>query len=292
MRVLTVVSMLFALALVSASTYLRLNDSGIGCADWPACYGLAGAGQEPGSWIVTLLAVLAGIVCLLVLSLALVSLRRRRGRFLPLVLPLLAAVLVWFSVFSRGAITPMIVMGSLAGGFALLGVLGWMAFRDARPHANASHKLRRWVLVALVLLCAQIALGGLTSANFAATACPSLPDCNGAWLPGRDVAAAFDLAAPAAGGAARAGIHQLHRLVAVVTALAVLVAGGLAIAGRMGATAIIVIALVILEFLVGVGAVLKDLPIGIAVAHNLLAAILLLGLLRLHALCRNRQALL
>ncbi len=62
-------------------------------------------------------------------------------------------------------------MGNLSGGFALLGLLGWMIFRDARPHANASYKVRRWVVAALVLLCIQIALGGLTSANFAATAC-------------------------------------------------------------------------------------------------------------------------
>jgi cytochrome c oxidase assembly protein subunit 15 len=128
----------------------------------------------------------------------------------------------------------------------------------------------------------------------------SVPDCLGTWLPGRDLTTAFDLTRQheigptglAIGGAERADIHKLHRLVAAATLVTALLAGGLALAGRMGMTALLVIALVALEFSVGIAAILADLPIGIAVAHNWLAAILLLGLLRLYALCRNRQALL
>jgi cytochrome c oxidase assembly protein subunit 15 len=217
-----------------------------------------------------------------------------------LVLLGLAAFLAWQGVYSDELHSPAVVMGKLGGGFALVGLLGWMIFRHARPHANASYKVRRWVVAALLLLCIQIVLGGLTSANFAATACTSVPDCDGSWLPGSNLTTAFDLSRQhdvgstglALGGAERADIHKLHRLAAAVTLLTAWIAGGLALAGRIGMTAVFVIAIAALEFSVGVAAILADLPIGIAVAHNLLAAILLLGLLRLHALCRNRQALL
>ena len=318
MRALAIISLLFVLALVSVSAYLRLDNSGIGCADWPACYGLIGAAeeeaptvgstyerlaieaQEPLSWATPVHRLVASVLGLLVLGMALMSLRARRDRLLSFTLLGLTVFLAWLGIYSGGLHSPAVVMGNLGGGFAMLGLLGWMVFRDARPRANASTRVRRWIVAALALLCVQIALGGLTSANFAASACQTLPDCHGSWLPGADLGTAFNLTRDheigptglALGGAERADIHKLHRLVAVVTLLAVLVAGGLAVAGRMGGTAVFVIALAALEFCLGAAAILTDLPIGIAVAHNWLAAILLLGLLRLYALCRNRQALL
>lgn len=318
MRALAIVSLLFVLVLVSVSAYLRLDSSGIGCADWPACYGQIGAAeeetptvgstyerlaieaQEPLSWATPVHRLVASVLGLLVLGMALMSLRARRDRLLSFTLLGLTVFLAWLGIYSGGLHSPAVVMGNLGGGFAMLGLLGWMVFRDARPHANASRRVRSWVVVALILLCIQIVLGGLTSANFAATACMSVPDCHGTWLPGRDLGTAFDLTRPheigptglVLGGAERADIHKLHRLVAVATILTALFAGGLAILGRMGATAMVVVGLAALEFGVGVAAILTDLPIGVAVAHNWLAAILLLGLLRLFALCRNRQALL
>ncbi|MDH3619599.1 MAG: COX15/CtaA family protein [Gammaproteobacteria bacterium] len=318
MRALAIVSLLFVLALVSVSAYLRLQNSGIGCPNWPACYGQIGPvaeaaptvgstyerlaldAQQPMSWATPVHRLVASVLGLLVLGMALMSLRAGRDRLLSFTLLGLTVFLAWLGIYSGGLHNPAVVMGNLGGGFAMLGLLGWMVFRDARPHANASRRVRRWVVAALVLLCIQIGLGGLTSANFAATACMSIPDCHGTWMPGGDLAKAFDLtrqheigpSGHALGGAERGDIHKLHRLVAIVTLLTALLAGGLAVLGRMGATAVFVIVLVALEFGVGVAAILADLPIGIAVAHNWLAAILLLGLLRLFALCRNRQALL
>ena len=318
MRALAIVSLIFVLALVSVSAYLRLDNSGIGCAGWPECYAMIGAptaeeptvgstyerlaveAQEPLSWATPVHRLVASVLGLLVLGMALLSLRARRDRFLSFVLLGLTVFLAWLGIYSGGLHSPAVVMGNLGGGFTMLGLLGWMVFRDARPRANASFRVRRWVVAALALLSVQIALGGLTSANFAATACMSVPDCHGTWLPGADLMKAFDLTREheispsglAIGGGERADIHKLHRLVAVAALLVALIAGGLAALGRMGATAFVVIALVALEFCVGVAAILTDLPIGVAVAHNWLAAILLLGLLRLLALCRNRQALL
>jgi cytochrome c oxidase assembly protein subunit 15 len=95
----------------------------------------------------------------------------------------------------------------------------------------------------------------------------------------------------ALGGGERADIHKLHRLVAVLTAMVVLAAGLLALRAKLGWNAVLIIALTVTEFSVGIAAIVTKLPISVAVAHNWLAAMLLLALLRLLALCNNRQAL-
>ena len=318
MRALAIVSLLFVLALVSVSAYLRLDNSGIGCADWPACYGLIGApeedtpsvgstyerlaleAQQPLSWATPAHRLIASVLGLLILGMALLSVRQRRDRLLSFALLALTVFLAWLGIYSGGLHSPAVVMGNLGGGFAMLGLLGWLVFRDSRPIANAPLTVRRWVAAAVLLLCLQIALGGLTSANFAASACQTVPDCHGSWLPGGNLWTAFDLTRQqeigptglALGGAERTDIHKLHRLFAVVTLLAAFVAGGLALRAGLIAAGLVVLILVAAEFSVGVAAILTDVPIGIAVAHNWLAAILLLGLLRLLALSRNRQALL
>lgn len=318
MRTLAIVSLIFVLALVSVSAYLRLENSGIGCPDWPACYGLIGdpaettptvgstyerlavEAQEPLSWATPVHRLVASVLGLLVLGMALLSLRTRQDRLMSFALLGLTVFLAWLGIYSGSLHSPAVVMGNLVGGFTMLGLLGWMVFRDAKPRANASIHVRRWVAAALILLCVQIALGGLTSANFAASACQTLPDCHGSWMPGSGLWTAFDLTRQheigptglAIGGAERADIQKLHRLVAVVTILTTLFAGILALRARLAGAALTVLILVAAEYFVGVAAILTNLPIGIAVAHNWLAAILLLGLLRLFALCRNRQALL
>jgi cytochrome c oxidase assembly protein subunit 15 len=318
MRALAIVSLLFVLALVAVSSYLRLENSGIGCPDWPSCYGMIGdpaettpsvgstyerlavEAQEPMSWATPVHRLVASVLGLLVLGMALFSVRARQHRLMSFTLLGLTVFLAWLGIYSSGLHSPAVVMGNLGGGFTMLGLLGWMVFRDAKPRANASFHVRRWVAAALVLLCIQIALGGLTSANFAASACQNVPDCHGTWMPGNDLWTAFDLTRQhevgptglAVGGAERADIHKLHRLMAAITLLTTLVAGLLALRAGLTAAALTVLVLVATEFSVGVAAILTDLPIGVAVAHNWLAAILLLGLLRLFALCRNRQALL
>ena len=318
MRALAIVSLFFVLALVAVSSYLRLENSGIGCPDWPACYGLIGdptetaptvgstyerlavEAQEPMSWATPVHRLVASVLGLLVVGMALLSVRTRKNRLVSFALLGLTVFLAWLGIYSAGLHSPAVVMGNLCGGFTMVGLLGWMVFRDAKPRANASTRVRRWVLAALVLLCIQIALGGLTSANFAASACQNLPDCHGTWLPGSDLWTALDMTRKhevgptglAIGGAERADIHKLHRLVAAIALLTILVAGLLALRNKLTGAALTVLLLAAAEFSVGIAAILMELPIGIAVAHNWLAAMLLLGLLRLLALCRNRQALL
>lgn len=317
MKNLAAVSLLFVIALVSVSAYLRLDNSGIGCADWPDCYGLIGAptaelptvgstyerlaveARQPMSWATPVHRLVASALGLLVVGMTILSLLRKRDRLLSFTLLGLTVFLAWLGIYSGGLHSPAVVMGNLVGGFTMLGLLGWMVFRDVPVRANVSRNVRGWVIAALTLLCLQIMVGGLTSANFAASACRTVPDCHGSWLPGKDLKVAFDLSRThkigptglALGGPERADIHKLHRIVALIALTIAVVAGFVALRFNLGVTAIAVIVLVAAEFSVGVAAILTNLPIGIAVAHNWLAAMLLLSLLRLLALCGSRQAI-
>lgn len=315
MKKLATTALLLVITLVSVSAYLRLDNSGIGCADWPDCYGMIGAtetetptvgstyerlaseAQQPLSWATPVHRLVASILGLVVLAMALLSLRLKRDRLISFALLFLTVFLAWLGIYSGGLHSPAVVMGNLGGGFGMLGLLGWMTLRKSVPRAKVPATVRKWVIAGLVLLCVQIAFGGLTSANFAASACQTLPDCHGSYLPGSDLSTAFDLSRSheigptglAIGGGERADIHKLHRISAVVTALLILFASGLAFRAGLHITAGIVIALLAVEFAVGIAAILTDIPIGFAVAHNWLAAMLLLGLIRLVALCTNQQ---
>lgn len=310
MQALAKTSLLLVLLLVTLSAYLRLDHSGIGCEPWPDCYGNIGVStgtptaastyerlleeaSEPLSWARPLHRLVASVLGLAILGLCLLSLNRRKDRMLSFGLLVLTVFLAWLGIYSEGLNSPAVVMGNLAGGFAMLGLLGWMVLRKPHLTNENSSSLQKWTNAALVVLCLQILLGGLTSANFAASACQTVPDCHGSWLPGKEIAAAFDLSAAhtisdsgmVLGGAERAAIHKLHRLTAVLTTVIVLFAGAAAIkiGGDLRIVGSVVMILVASEFALGVSAILAGLPIGIAVAHNWIAALLLLGLLKLLA---------
>ncbi len=315
---MAVAALLLVLVLVSVSAYLRLDHSGIGCAEWPECYGQIGAAdiveptvgsvyerlaseaRQPLSWATPVHRLVASVLGLVITAMALISLRLKRDRLISLSLLSLTVFLAWLGIYSGGLHSPAVVMGNLAGGFAMLSLLSWMTFRDAIPRANAPVSVRNWVLMALAVVCLQIAFGGLTSANLAAAACQTLPDCHGSYFPGSKLGTAFDLSRAhevgptglAVGGDERADIQKLHRIAAVASALLVFIAAAFAFKAGLRLAAGIVITLVAAEFAVGIGTILFAAPISIAVAHNWLAAMLLLGLIRLLALCNNQQALL
>jgi len=304
------ISLLLVIVLVTVSAYLRLDHSGIGCEPWPACYGNIGVpaespsaagtyerlleeASEPLSWATPLHRLVASVLGLTILGMTLVSLRQRRDRVATLSLLALTVFLAWLGIYSEGLHSPAVVMGNLCGGFAMLGILGWLVVRKPlSPQAERS-RLHFATIAALIFLGAQIFIGGLTSANFAASACQTLPNCHGSWLPGPDVFTAFDLSrvheigssGMVLGGPERAAIHKLHRITAVVSAAIVIFAGILAVrAGRdLRIVGIALILVVALEFSLGIGSILAGLPILGAVAHNWLAAVLLLATLKLFA---------
>jgi cytochrome c oxidase assembly protein subunit 15 len=316
-------SLLLVILLVSLSAYLRLAHSGIGCLDWPECYGRIGVpaetvaagttpeemarsayqritaeAQQPLAWATPLHRAVASVLGIFILFLNLAAFRNRQYRIISLVLLALTVWLAMLGLRSGSLHDPAVVMSNLCGGFAMLGLLGWLWFRLSTPpqarfdaHKQTKSLPKGLVIASLLALCLQIFLGGLTSANFAANSCKTLPDCHGGWLPGAAITEAFDLSrhhevtpsGQAIGGEERMAIHRAHRLMAVASSVLILLLAQMAmrIAGPMRRTGMVLLLLIVSEFSVGVTAVFYELPIGLAVAHNWLAGLLLLGLLRL-----------
>jgi cytochrome c oxidase assembly protein subunit 15 len=245
----------------------------------------------------------AGLLGVLVLGLAVRAWRQGADRLLvtaTLVLVLFQAALGMWTVTLL--LKPVIVMAHLLGGFTVLSLL-WLGYLNARSFVPQRRSppivLRRLALGALAVLVLQIALGGWTSANYAALACPTFPKCLGEWWPPMDMADGFVLwrglgvnyEFGVLDSPARVAVHMAHRAWAVVALLCV---GGVAVltalreAGALRAAATAVLLLLVVQVSLGVANVWLSLPLPVAVAHNAVAALLLLAVLVLiHTLYRS-----
>jgi cytochrome c oxidase assembly protein subunit 15 len=190
---------------------------------------------------------------------------------------------------------PVVVMGHLLGGLSTLGLLGWLVFSQigngayARGLRNAllrpTQLARRAVLLVLVVLATQIALGGWVSSNYAALACPDFPTCQGQWWPAADFEEGFVLwrgiGADYEGGVldapARTAIHLVHRIGAVIASIFVLALAFAALRDRVTrAAGVALLVLLPLQVALGIGNIVWGLPLHVAVAHNAVAALLVL----------------
>ena len=312
---------LLAFAVVVLGAWVRLTGAGLGCPDWPGCYGrmlvgpegsglesaVEGAAVDGGkAWREMVHRYFAGALGLAILALAVVAARNRRrapGAGGPIALPVALVVLVAFQA-ALGAWTvtlrlqPAVVVAHLLGGMAILGLLWRLCLG---PPVRAGGSRPEWVrpaaAIGLAVLAMQIALGGWTSANYAALACPDLPTCHGEWWPDGDYAAGFRLWQEAGSGSgfeggvltveARIAIHVVHRIGALATVLYI---GGLCAAalwkGRpdrsLAVATLSVLGLLVVQAVLGVSNVWLGLPLGVAVAHNAAAALLLLALVTMH----------
>lgn len=323
-RRLCSLAVLLCLVLVVLGAYVRLSDAGLGCPDWPGCYGklLVPDTAHPDyerplehakAWKEMAHRYVASALGLLIIALALLS-RKIDGA--PRRLPwALVALVVFQGLLGMWTVTlllkPLVVTAHLLGGMATLALLLWLrlslpppavhgspgreprnereALRQLEPVAEAPRapaRIRGAALLALVLLAGQIFLGGWTSTNYAALACPDLPTCHGQWLPELDTGEAFTLwrglgvnyEYGVLDNRARVTIHFLHRVGAVVLSV-VLVALG-ALLWRQGGAwrrhAVALWAALGLQLSLGLGIVLLQLPLALAAAHNGGAAVLLL----------------
>jgi heme a synthase len=300
-----------AFAVVLLGAYVRISDAGLGCPDWPGCYGqltpwqaseaisAAHASDPLGpvssakAWKEMLHRYLAGGLGLSILAIFLLAWRRLppARRVLPsglLALLLVQALLGMWTVTQQ--LKPLIVVAHLLGGMATLAVLAWLLWRE-RPVATSIQAPFLLARGLLLLVLTQITLGGWVSANGAALVCPDLPTCQGAWWPAADFAAGFSLSHPLGGLTTNAltAIHLLHRLGAVLVLAAVLLlAAKLAKSSVAAAATLLVIAGG--QFLLGVANVLFALPLPLAVAHNGGAAALLLCLVWINLRLGRRTA--
>lgn len=310
------VALTFLVIVVGA--YVRLEDAGLGCPDWPGCYGqMLGVPDDPHevakaeqafpgksvdrgrAWKEMFHRYLAGTLGLLIAAIAVIAWRKRRdiGRA-----PTLAAGLVVLVGFQAALgmwtvtllLKPAIVTLHLLGGMATLALTAWLALRELDPPApppTAARSLRPWAGVALAVLVVQIALGGWVSANYAALACPDFPTCQGAWVPSMDFGDAFHVLRELGMGPAGAPLTQealnaiqwSHRAGALVT---VIVVGGLALRAlrvpALGVVGWVILALVVIQVGLGIANVLLRLPLVLAAAHNAVAALLLAALVVLN----------
>ncbi|MCY3751407.1 MAG: COX15/CtaA family protein [Gammaproteobacteria bacterium] len=312
---LSAISFLLAFCVVILGAYVRLSDAGLGCPDWPGCYGelfvteetrVNAAQQASGSRPFDMDKAVkemihryaAGVLGILVLVMTIISWRTRRDeRVLCSTLLGLVALQALLGMWTvTELLKPIIVAAHLLGGMLVLGMLYWIILRQLpRVAGNRGHaQTARLALVALAVLAAQMFSGGWTSANYAALACPEFPTCrDGLYWPETDFREAFtvwhgeriDYEGGILDAPARTAIHLTHRLGAALTFLVVLTVALCALfrAGRparlMAAFMLFVLSL---QVTLGVANVLLRLPLPVAVAHNSVAALLMLSLLSLY----------
>lgn len=352
-RSLNLIALALCFCVVVFGAYVRLSDAGLGCPDWPGCYGhltvpearheVASAEQNfpqrpveaHKAWKEMIHRYLASTLGLLIVALALTS-TRLRAAGTPRVLPwMLVALVVFQGMLGMWTVTwqlkPLVVTGHLLGGLSTLALLLWLALRT-RPQADAGSKsvpdrafrserhaalslaatsplkqnllppgLRAFAALALVAVAMQIFLGGWTSTNYAALACPDFPTCQGSYLPDTDAAEAFTLwrglginyEHGVLDARARVTIHYFHRVGALVVTVLLLGLGSFLL--RRGGTPLwrgfgfAVLAALALQVGLGITIVELQLPLLLAAAHNAGAAILLLTLISLNYFAWNAK---
>lgn len=304
-RALLLAAALLAFFVVGLGAYVRLSDAGLGCPDWPGCYGhwigVPAAAHDmaqaslafPGrpidtgkAWKEMAHRYAAATLGLLVLVIAVSAWRTRRR--LPSAENALLTLIVVQAALGMWTVTlllkPVIVTLHLLGGMATWALLVWLWRRDLLLAAPALSNFGR---VALGVVFLQIGLGGWVSSNYAALACNAFPHCRAElWWPVTDFGHGFtvlrELGATASGEAlsfaALTAIHLAHRLGAL---LVVLVVGAYALRCRRDSASRgnVVLGALALQLTLGIANVLLQLPLALAVLHNLGAALLLASLI-------------
>lgn len=317
MRTLVRISLGLVFIVIVLGAYTRLTDAGLGCPDWPGCYGELTVPKDAAkanqlfpdtplethkAWNEMIHRYAAGMLGLLILAIAITAIVRQRSTpSLPLKLPLaLLALVIFQAALGMWTVTmnlqPLIVMGHLLGGFTTISLLYLLSLRlrpvQLVPADTEMRTLRGFALLALVVVIGQIALGGWVAANYAALACTQLPFCEGNWTARLDIAGAFSvpLADTYQYGAhnyeERMTMHVAHRLGAYFTALVV---GGLLWCSYRRAQSPLMrrhlhwlTLLLLTQLALGFSNVLLMLPLGVAVAHNAVGALLLVALVGLN----------
>ena len=312
------IAFFLAFIVVQLGALTRLKDAGLGCPDWPGCYGKLTLpnksiqlmnGPYSGQKLIPEKAwpemihryAAATLVILCFASVVLIIYKYKLPQQ-----PVWIATSLLFLLFLQGLLGkwtvtlrlhPLVVMSHLLGGLALLSLL-WLLILRLNPlsmrQSSGKHKLRSWTTLGLLLIVIQIGLGGWTSANYAAFVCPDFPQCQGQWWPTMNFSEGFHLWLNTnltyEGGilsqAARTAIQMSHRIMAIITSVyLILLVYKLFKVTKINflrGLGVLLLFLLGLQISLGTLNVLWMLPLPIAMAHNAVAALLLLTILTLN----------
>ncbi|MBS0416335.1 MAG: COX15/CtaA family protein [Proteobacteria bacterium] len=319
-RSLALAGLVLCFVVVVLGAYVRLTTAGLGCPDWPGCYGhitppsrldIAENNQvfpnkpidEGKAWREMIHRYAASTLGLICVSLAVLAFTTRRQRLVSLPLAWgLVALIVFQGLLGMltvtWQVTPLVVTGHLLFGLTTLSLLWWLWLSLQPNRSSGNQKAARLVwrvaLIGLVALAIQIALGGWTSTNYADIACPDFPRCQNAWWPDADFRDAFvlwrGLGVNYEGGVlsipARVAIHLTHRMGAIIAALTLTLAAVMVIRRRaalpsVAPAAYAVLIALVAQLTIGITMVLHGFPLSLATAHTAGAALLLLSVLAL-----------
>jgi cytochrome c oxidase assembly protein subunit 15 len=301
-RKLVFITWFLTLDLIMFGAFVRLTDSGLGCPDWPGCYGQAtplgathhitqalqampyGAVSFFKAWIEMIHRYAGSILGMLIIAIVYMAWRHRAVlRNTPRLATFVLVVVCVQGAFGAWTVThrlmPIIVTTHLLGGMSLLALMTWLAAREKGHTAisPAIHPMMPWAAGGLILLFVQIALGGWVSTNYAALACMDFPTCHGQWLPPMDFHEGYSLvrglgvqsSGQAISQYALTAIHWTHRNFAFVVFIYMGILGlklrhepGL----RYPATLLLV--LLFAQLLTGLTTIFFQWPLLIAVLHN------------------------
>ncbi|MBU2864517.1 COX15/CtaA family protein [Reinekea forsetii] len=311
---------------VVLGAFTRLVDAGLGCPDWPTCYGhiwaptteteiAAANGAYPEipvdlnkTWPEMVHRYFASSLGLIIIAIVAVSVRHRKLPDQPFKLPLfLLAFVIIQGIFGAWTVTmkllPQVVTAHLLGGFTTFTLLVILTLRLSGLNfpkislLNRALKPKRLAAVSLLAVIIQIFLGGWTSSNYAAMACPDLPTCQLQWWPEADFKTGFDLIHPIGpnyqGGTldlpAQIAIHLSHRIGAmVVTLLSLMLVAVLYMRG-LKPWAMGLLTLLAIQVSLGLSNVYFGLPLSVAVLHNLFGALLLIYLAVLNVMLNRKE---
>lgn len=313
---ITYVATLLAFIVILLGATTRLKDAGLGCPDWPGCYGQLMVPQQPLSaafagqtlnpnkaWAEMIHRYAAATLVLLSFAAITLILHQRKLPQQPVKISFFLLILLFFQgLLGKWTVTlrlhPLVVMSHLLGGLSLLSLL-WILILRLSPFLKGmaptkqEKKLQPWASIGLCLIVIQIILGGWTSSNYAAFVCPDFPSCQGHGWPPMNFTEGFHLGIDFnknfEGGLlsnqARTAIQMCHRIGALITTLyLVFLSWKLKITSNKGILRLMsTLLLLFLSLQIGLGIlnVVWLLALPIAIAHNGVAALLLLLLITL-----------
>lgn len=316
---LVIIAATLALCVVVLGAYVRLSDAGLGCPDWPGCYGTLTVPQSESAiahaqlaypdapvehakaWKEMIHRYLAGGLGFLVLAIFVQAWRTTKNMIkVPKWLPnFLLALIIFQAALGMWTVTmllkPLVVSSHLIGGMSTLAILTWIAHRYW-GNVSTSPQLSKTALyairIAVIVLFMQIFLGGWTSTNYAALACTDFPTCHGVWVPEMDFTSAFNIKRELGVGidgkslplAAYTAIQWTHRIGALFTFVYVGTLGlSLLKVQPLKKIALIMLGLLVVQIILGIANLVLYLPLTLAVGHNMGAALLLISVVVLNS---------